>query len=94
MVLPFLYFEEIHLNVNQDFVFALIHMAILISIGALSLLYIMIKNKDVSKVASLFYLMPVVAAILAYIFFDETLDLTMIMGIILVIIGLFVVNRK
>lgn len=94
LVLPFLYFEEIHLNINQDFVFALIHMAILISIGALSLLYILIKNKDVSKVASLFYLMPVVAAVLAYIFFGEKLDFSMVIGIGLVIMGLFVVNKK
>lgn len=94
LVLPFLYFEEMHLTINEDFVYAVFHMSILISIGALSLLYVLIKNKDVSKVASLFYLMPVVAAIMAYVFFDEKLDFMMIMGITLVVSGLFVVNKK
>ena len=56
LVLPFLFFEEIKINWNLEFCMALFYMAIGVSIVALSLLYIMIKNGEVSKVSSIFYL--------------------------------------
>jgi drug/metabolite transporter (DMT)-like permease len=43
LVIPFLFFEEIHITWNGEFIIALFYMAVGVSIGALSLLYIMIK---------------------------------------------------
>lgn len=94
LVLPFLYFEEVHISWNQEFFVALIYMAIFVSIGALSLLYIMIKNKDVSKVASMFYLVPVSAVIVSYFLFDSGVDFITIVGIITVFVGISIINKK
>ncbi len=94
LVLPFLYFEDSHINWNQEFFVALIYMAIFVSIGALSLLYVMIKNKDVSKVASIFYLVPVSAVIVSYFLFDYGIDFITIFGIITVFIGISIINKK
>ena len=69
-------------------------MAIGVSIGALSLLYIMIKNEKVSKVSSIFYLVPVSAAIVSYFLLNEKLELNVIVGIITVIIGITLINKK
>ena len=72
-------------------------MAIGVSIGALSLLYIMIKNGEVSKVSSIFYLVPVSAAIVSYFLVNEKLELNVIVGIITVItviIGITLINKK
>jgi len=94
LVLPFLYFEEINVTWNTEFYIALFYMAVGVSIGALSLLYIMIKNADVSKVSSIFYLVPVSAAIVSYFLFDEKLEMNVIVGIITVIIGITLINKR
>ena len=94
LVLPFLYFEEIRVTWNMEFYIALFYMAVGVSIGALSLLYIMIKNTDVSKVSSIFYLVPVSAAIVSYFLFNEKLEMNVIFGIITVIVGITLINKK
>ena len=94
LTLPFLYFENIHITWNGEFIIALLYMAVGVSIGALSLLYIMIKNGEVSKVSSLFYLVPVSAAIVSYFLLNEKLELSVIVGIIIVIFAIVLINKK
>ncbi len=56
LTLPLLlFYEDVHIEFNSDFIIALLYMSIAVSIGALSFLYIMIKNGSVSKVYSIFY---------------------------------------
>lgn len=94
LVLPFLYFEEIRLHWNVEFFIALGYMSVGVSIGALSLLYIMIKHGAVSKVASLFYLVPVSAVIISYFLLDDNLEWNVIIGIIMVLFGIVLINKK
>ena len=89
-----LVFEEPKVNINMDLVYALLYMAVVVSIISLSLLYIMIRNGEVSKVSSMFYLMPVCAVITSYIFFDEAIKLNVIIGMIAVFIGILLINKK
>lgn len=90
----FFVFEDIYVTWNIDFFIALFYMAVGVSIGALSLLYIMIKNGEVSKVSSIFYLVPVSAAIVSYFLLNEKLELNVIIGIITVIIGITLINKR
>lgn len=95
LVLPLmLIFEEVRVDWNLDLIYAILYMSVAVSIGALSVLYILIKQGDVSKVSSMFYLIPVCAAIMSYIFFDESIELTVIVGIFTVLIGISLINRK
>lgn len=94
LTLPFLFSEDIYITWNIDFFIALFYMAVGVSIGALSLLYIMIKNGEVSKVSSIFYLVPVSAAIVSYFLLNEKLELNVIIGIITVIIGITLINKR
>lgn len=58
-----------------------------LSIGAVMLLMVLIREGAVSKVASLFYLVPGVTALMAYALFDETLSLFQIAGMALTTFG-------
>jgi len=63
-----------------EFIFAIGWLVIVLSIGAMSLLYLLIRQGAASKVASLFYLVPPVVALEAYFLFGETLSLFDIAG--------------
>ncbi len=94
LVLPFLYFEEIRVVWDSKFIIALSYMSLGVSIGSLTLLYIMIKNGAVSKVSSIFYLVPVSAVIISYFLLDDALEWNVIIGITMVIFGIILVNKK
>jgi drug/metabolite transporter (DMT)-like permease len=65
-----------------------------ISMGAVALLLYLIRRGQVSRAASLIYLMPPVVAIEAAILFGEPLTLPMIVGTVIVVSGVYLVNRK
>jgi drug/metabolite transporter (DMT)-like permease len=94
LVLPFLYFEDIHVTWNIDFIIALLYMSIGVSIGALSLLYIMIKQGEVSKVSSIFYLVPLSAVFISYILFNKEIDFYTLAGVAVVLLGIILINKK
>jgi len=89
-----LFFEDINITFNNDFFIALMYMSVGVSIGALSLLYIMIEKGEVSKVSSVFYMMPVCAAVMSYLIFGTNIDMTMLIGIASVLIGILLINKN
>lgn len=89
-----LVFEDIRVDWNSDLVYALLYMSVAVSIGALSVLYILIKRGAVSKVSSMFYLIPVCAVIMSYLLFDESIDFGVAVGIVTVLIGISLINKK
>lgn len=95
ITLPLLFFyEEVHMEFNRDFIIALLYMSIAVSIGALSFLYIMIKNGSVSKVSSIFYLVPVSASVVGYFVLDAKFDINIFIGIIFVLCSIILINKK
>jgi drug/metabolite transporter (DMT)-like permease len=64
------------------------------SVGSTVLLMLMIQRGEVAAVASLFYLVPVVSAVLAYALFAEVLQPVQIAGMALAAAGVAVANRK
>lgn len=95
LVVPILlFFEDINITFNTDFLIALVYMSIGVSIGALSLLYVMIEKGEVSKVSSVFYMMPVCAAVISYFLFGTNIDITMFIGILAVLLGILLINKK
>ncbi len=67
-------FEGGHIEWTGEFIFALGWLVVVLSLGAMTLLYMLIRQGAASKVASLFYLVPPVVALEAWLIFDETLD--------------------
>ncbi len=87
-------FEEGRIEWTGDFIFAMVWLVLVLSVGAVSLLMLIIRHGDVSKVASLLYLVPAVTALLAYVMFDERLNLVQIIGMGVTTLGVALVNRK
>jgi len=87
-------FETRDIQWTGDFVFALSWLVIVLSLGTFSLYYTLIRRGAVSKVASLFYLVPPVVAINAWLLFGETLDLHQITGMVLAAVGVALVTRS
>lgn len=97
LVFSFIYaqlFESGDVQWHPDFIFALAWLCIVLSIGAMSLLWYLIRHGAASKTASLFYLVPVGTAIFGYLIFDEVLTLTQILGVALTVTGVAIINRK
>jgi len=88
-------FETMQVRWTGEFVFALTWLVLVLSIGAISLLYILIRKGAATRVASLFYLVPPATALMAYVMFGETLSLTALAGMALAAIGVaLVVYRR
>lgn len=85
-------FESMRIRWTGEFVFALAWLVLVLSVGAVGLLYTLIRRGAAAKVASLFYLTPPVTAVLAYLLFGETLGATALIGMAVVIVGVILVN--
>ena len=86
--------ETMHVNWTGDFIFALAWLCLVLSVGAIFLLFILIRRGAASEIASLFYLVPPVTALIAYGVFGETLNMSAIAGMALVAIGVALVVRR
>ncbi len=95
MCLPFAFtFETMQVEWSVQFMGALGYMSIGVSVGALSLLYVMIRRGEVSRVASIFYFVPVSAALVSSFLFEEKIDLPVAIGISITALGVMLVNRQ
>jgi drug/metabolite transporter (DMT)-like permease len=64
-----------------------------LSLGAISLLLVLIKRGAVAGVASLFYLVPPVVAVLAFVLFREALTGVQVAGMAVAAVGVAVASR-
>lgn len=87
-------FETRQVTWTGEFIFALAWLSIVLSPGAVTLLYILIRRGAATQVASLFYLVPPLTAILAWLLFDETFGPPALAGMGLVVLGVALVNMK
>ena len=69
------------------FAFAMGWSVIVLSVGAISLLYWLLRHGAASGVARLFYLVPPVTALMAWVLFDERLDWLAIAGMAVIAIA-------
>lgn len=89
-----LLFENNVVHWTREFVLALIWLAVVLSIGSIGLLYWLIRHAAATSVASLFYLVPGVTALMAFVLFGERLDAIAIAGMAICAAAVFLVNRR
>ena len=87
-------FKEPFLKINTQFLLAMSHQVFLVSLGAFSILMYLIKKNSASKTVSLFFLIPVVTALMAWLFLGEILMKIDIIGFIVASLGVFLSTRK
>ena len=84
-----LYFETRVIEWSGELIFALCWLLFVLSIGAISLLMLLIKQGAANQTAKLFYLVPPITALIAHIIFAEPLTGMMIFGIIIAVLGVY-----
>ncbi len=87
-------FETNTVRWTSEFILALLWLAVILSIGSIGLLYWLIRRSGATAVASLFYLVPAVTALMAYVLFDERLDTVAISGMVACAAAVFLVNKS
>lgn len=87
MIVPAVLFEKLSVEWNLVFVSALIWLVLGVSLGAYSLMWILIDRTDATKVASLFYLGPPVTMAMAWVAFGDKVQLIDVTGMALVFVG-------
>lgn len=87
-----LLFEQGHIVWTGELVFALAWLVLVLSLGAISLLMIMIRRGAISRVAAYFYLVPPTTALMAYFAFDEELVPIQFLGMLLACLAVFLVT--
>lgn len=86
-------FGEFRIDWAPQFVFALGWLVLVLSLGAISLLNLLIRSGSAVNVASLFYLTPPTTAVIAWLLFDETLSGAALAGMALAVAGVWLARK-
>jgi drug/metabolite transporter (DMT)-like permease len=87
-------FEGLRVEWTTTLVLSSAWLSLVNSIGAISVLYYLISRGEASRVASLFYLIPSVTALMAYPVLGETLTGLAIVGFGVTAAGVYITNRR
>jgi drug/metabolite transporter (DMT)-like permease len=88
-----LLFEDMEVDWTPALAGSLAWMVLVLSIGTMSLLLSLIRRGAAVRTASLFYLVPPVTALLAWLWFDETLGPAALAGLAVAAVGVALVQR-
>jgi drug/metabolite transporter (DMT)-like permease len=86
-------FETRVIHWSGELIFALTWLVLVMSFGAVGLMYWLIRRSSAASFGSLLYLVPAVTALIAYLLFGERLDAISIAGMVICAVGVFVVSR-
>lgn len=89
-----LVFETRPVEWGPTFVFALGWSVVVLSVGAISLLYWLLRHGAASGVARLFYLVPPVTAVMSWLLFGETLDALAMSGMVMIAAGVMLARPR
>jgi drug/metabolite transporter (DMT)-like permease len=84
-------FETRVVQWTPQFVFAVGWLVLVLSFGAVCLLYYLIRHAAATRVVSLFYLTPPITALMAWALFGERLTLLGLAGMAICVAGVFLV---
>ncbi|HJV73280.1 MAG TPA: DMT family transporter [Noviherbaspirillum sp.] len=79
---------------TPNFIGALLWSVLALSIGAIFLLFALIRKSAATQVTSLMYLTPPTTAVMAWIMFGEAFSIVGMAGMVLAVIGVALVVRK
>ncbi|MEZ5614776.1 MAG: DMT family transporter [Rhodocyclaceae bacterium] len=95
MLLPFaLAFESMRVEWSGQFLFALGWLIVVLSLGAISLLHLLIRRGAATRVSALFYLTPPTTALMAWLAFGEKLGVPAIAGMAIAAAGVAIALRQ
>ncbi len=83
--------ESMVVHWTPAFLFALGWLVLVLSVGAIALLYLLIRRGEAARVSSLFYLVPPTTALMACAMFDERLTALALAGMAVTVVGVALV---
>jgi len=89
-----LLFEDWQVDFNIRFIAALSWFVLALSIGSIFLLFFLLRNESASSVSSLYYLVPPLTALQAYLLFGEVIAPIGFLGLFLAVSGTILVTYK
>jgi drug/metabolite transporter (DMT)-like permease len=84
--------ETLEVRWTAEFVIAIGWLVFGLSLGAIWLLYFLIRRQAAARVVSLFYLTPPLTALMAWLLFDERLAVLSLVGMAVCVAGVALVN--
>ena len=90
---PLWWWEAAPMVWSADVVVAMAWSVLALTLGASSLLYLMVQRGAAMQVTSLFYLVPPCTAAMAWLLFQEPLSLHFVLGLVLTALGVALVQR-
>ncbi len=93
-VLIVILFAELYIDFSFTFLIAMSHQIFLVSFGAFTILMFLIKKNSASKTVSIFFLIPVVSALMAWFFLNETLTYIDILGFLIASFGVYIATQN
>ena len=85
--------ESMEVNWSGEMIGALLWLVFVLSIGAVGLLMYLIRRGNTASTASLFFLVPVSASIMAWFLFGETMNIIQITGGVIVVLSVAISTR-
>lgn len=94
VMLPLALLETRPVEWTADFIGALAWLVVVLSIGAISLLALLIRRGAATRVVSLFYLVPPTTALMAFAMFGERLTGLAMIGMVVSVMGVALVVKQ
>ena len=86
-------FEGLEADWTGEMILGIAWLVVGLSLGALTLFWILVRNGAAAKVASLFYLVPPITAVMGWLVFGERLGLMALIGMAVVAFGVLLAAR-
>jgi len=93
VALPALWLEGLHVQWSPELIVSSSWLSLVNSIGAMSLLYLLLRRGEASRVSLLFYLVPPVTALMGFAAFHETLGAVEMAGFAITVGGVYLGGR-
>nr|UOZ96232.1 putative amino-acid metabolite efflux pump [Cupriavidus sp.] len=94
VTLPFAFlFETQEVTWHPELIGALVWSVLALSIGAISLLFVLIREGAATQVTGLLYLTPPTTAVMAWALFDEPITVGTVLGMAATAVGVWMVMR-
>lgn len=94
LILPLAWHEDFRHTWTPELVISLAWLCLVLSVGTISLLFVLIRRGAATEVASLFFLVPPTTALMGYFLFNETLGPIAFAGMALVVVAVAMVSWK
>ena len=86
-------FENFSINFSNDFILAMSWQIFAVSLGAFLILMWLLSNNKANETSTLFFLVPPISALLAFLILEETFTSLDFLGLFLSCLGVFMVSK-